>query len=76
MTLIQAINQGNVSFLLCFAVIVAAALTMMWFFNRELKKNDAAEKKNDQSVVSIVQNTGNDAVAVAISAAVNEYRKK
>jgi len=76
MTIMDMVHQGNFSGLAIMAVIIAGILTMMWFFNRELKKSHE-EKKNDQPVVStIIRQTGNDAVTAAISAAVNEYRKK
>ena len=81
MTIVEMIKQGNTLSLFIMAVIIAGILAMMYFFYNELKKAHG-EKKNDQfkgsvsPVVSNIQQSGNSAVTAAISAAVNEYRKK
>jgi len=79
MTIVQIFSQGNVPYMLLMGAIVIGIFAMATFFYRELKKaHGEAEKKNDQSVGSVVfssQQSGNSAVTAAISAAVNEYRK-
>ncbi|MCL1958527.1 MAG: hypothetical protein FWF68_02885 [Spirochaetes bacterium] len=79
MTIMDMINQGNVLALLFMGAIIAGILAMYFFFNNALKKNDE-EKKNDPSVGSSFRRSGNSTVTApvtaAISAAVNEYRKK
>jgi hypothetical protein len=81
MTIVEMVNQGNVPYMLLMGAIIVGILAMATFFYNELKKAHG-EKKNDQFVASVspvVSNTqqlGNSAVTAAISAAVNEYRKK
>jgi len=79
MTIVEMVNQGNVSYMLLMGAIIVGIFAMAAFFYRELKKaRGELEKKNDQSVGSVVfssQQSGNSAVPAAISAAVNEYRK-
>jgi len=79
MTIVQIFGQGNVPYMLLMGAIVIGILAMASFFYKELKKaHGETEKKNDQSVGSVVfssQQSGNSAVTAAISAAVNEYRK-
>jgi len=78
MTIMSIVRDGDISSMLLMAVIIAGILAMMFFFYNELKKAHG-EKKNDKSVGPVFSGTqkiGNDAVTAAISAAVNEYRKK